>query len=974
MANQPDVRIRLTAEGVKEVVQALQQVQAQARQSAQKANDVGGGFAGATKGVEALKGAVGSLAMAAAGLVALDKIKDWAAHGLELNASMEKAQVSLAGVLASQAKLVDGSGRVLKGQEAYAAAVQLSGDYMAGLQEKAAAAGVDFDSLAQQSSMLVFTGINAGVKDMNKLQELTVLSAAMMRTFGEDTEATGEQLKNLLRGEGSDITDALGIDDDALKRWKQQGTLLDEVIKRLNSGDAAAKAYASTWDGIKLKMAGALKQFNKEAFSGLFDNLKAGMASALDGVLDKTGKMRPEVEAVANLFNRIGSSVGGVLADGVAAVVNGLRSSGTWLQQNSKLVNGLGNSFSEVAGFVGKLVNGLVVANEYLSLMTRVGGAIAAIFGGIATAVNLAQQGIAKLMEATTTDETKKAYYANEAALARKRAEINLRDANAGMKQFATGEASGAADAAGSQGGKAGGKASARFVGAANKHIATADEIAAAKAKQEAISQMRIAEADRAAKLEMVIAKTAAAINKESYDQGKKALKAYNEDRLAEINNEAKQELDVLQAQLDRANSMKTASAEDKRAKELAIYQAETAIKAREAQRDADIEAQKRQYQIEQEALDEQLAKVQADIAEKYGERGAAALAALKAELKATEDLLTKQGLAADKIEEYIGKLRAAGMAGIEFDKASTGADAVNSKYDLQKKGVEIDQAGGRLWGFEASQKLADIEKKRLADLEAAAKKMAEIANGPGGTDEMKQKAEDLNLAVKQLRDSTDEYGQAMARVKQTLETSLQSGFNNMLDSLLEGTATAKEAFRAFAYDVVSNIRKIAQEFLVQQAMKSFFSSFSGGGAGAGAGIMSMFGFANGGLVKAATGGYIRGPGSATSDSIPARLSNGEYVIRADAVKGVGVDVLDLINQTGSLSPLLANSYAARSIPAVDGGVASSIQQAAGGGTSRVELGLEPGIVAKHIKSTEGQKAVIEVMASRRRSVKKATG
>jgi hypothetical protein len=48
--------------------------------------------------------------------------------------------------------------------------------------------------------------------------------------------------------------------------------------------------------------------------------------------------------------------------------------------------------------------------------------------------------------------------------------------------------------------------------------------------------------------------------------------------------------------------------------------------------------------------------------------------------------------------------------------------------------------------------------------------------------------------------------------------------------------------------------------------------------------------------VKKAAGGYISGPGSGTSDSIPARLSDGEYVIRAKAVQALGTNVLDKMN------------------------------------------------------------------------------
>ncbi|WP_416394226.1 MULTISPECIES: phage tail tape measure protein [unclassified Curtobacterium] len=49
------------------------------------------------------------------------------------------------------------------------------------------------------------------------------------------------------------------------------------------------------------------------------------------------------------------------------------------------------------------------------------------------------------------------------------------------------------------------------------------------------------------------------------------------------------------------------------------------------------------------------------------------------------------------------------------------------------------------------------------------------------------------------------------------------------------------------------------------------------------------------GIFKA-SGGYISGPGTGTSDSIPAMLSNGEYVIRAAAVQKYGVHTFDRIN------------------------------------------------------------------------------
>lgn len=65
--------------------------------------------------------------------------------------------------------------------------------------------------------------------------------------------------------------------------------------------------------------------------------------------------------------------------------------------------------------------------------------------------------------------------------------------------------------------------------------------------------------------------------------------------------------------------------------------------------------------------------------------------------------------------------------------------------------------------------------------------------------------------------------------------------------------------------------------------------------------------FADGGEVKGkglrrkdmTNGGKVKGPGTETSDSIPARLSDGEFVLNAEAVKLVGKDKLDAINNMG---------------------------------------------------------------------------
>jgi hypothetical protein len=68
-----------------------------------------------------------------------------------------------------------------------------------------------------------------------------------------------------------------------------------------------------------------------------------------------------------------------------------------------------------------------------------------------------------------------------------------------------------------------------------------------------------------------------------------------------------------------------------------------------------------------------------------------------------------------------------------------------------------------------------------------------------------------------------------------------------------------------------------------------------------------------------ADGGYITGPGTSRSDSIPARLSNGEFVVRADAV-AKHRPLLEAINS--DRIPRFANGGivgAGQSVPSIGG-------------------------------------------------------
>lgn len=107
----------------------------------------------------------------------------------------------------------------------------------------------------------------------------------------------------------------------------------------------------------------------------------------------------------------------------------------------------------------------------------------------------------------------------------------------------------------------------------------------------------------------------------------------------------------------------------------------------------------------------------------------------------------------------------------------------------------------------------------------------------------------------------------------------------------------AKAAFRGFRDDVNAYLRGIDDQHVTVTGSFSVPSQ---------AQITKVT--AQLGGLGAATGGYITGPGTGTSDSIMARLSNGEFVQKASTVAREGVGKMHLLNQgRASIVPKFAD-------------------------------------------------------------------
>jgi len=150
-------------------------------------------------------------------------------------------------------------------------------------------------------------------------------------------------------------------------------------------------------------------------------------------------------------------------------------------------------------------------------------------------------------------------------------------------------------------------------------------------------------------------------------------------------------------------------------------------------------------------------------------------------------------------------------------------------------------------------------------------------------------------------------------------------------------------------------------------------TSLFGGGGAAGSSVA----FDSSALVFAADGGIVSGPGTGTSDSIAAQLSNGEFVVRAGAVRQPGnLALLAAINQ--GMQPL--NIRRLGGVPRfADGGLVSGSALGSGpsgAGVNRDHLlvDVHPDLVVRQIETGPGSRAVVRAVSANSRAIKRALG
>ena len=218
-------------------------------------------------------------------------------------------------------------------------------------------------------------------------------------------------------------------------------------------------------------------------------------------------------------------------------------------------------------------------------------------------------------------------------------------------------------------------------------------------------------------------------------------------------------------------------------------------------------------------------------------------------------------------------------------EKARKDANIMNGGTGEEDDAAKLERYKAFLQSrLDAYKDYAAVQEQLQKNLSDAEVKEQEEAN--------KKKAALQEEQLKMMSDMIQTMGDGLSEFFESEDKSLHSFLKSMLTSILDAIEIAVNAYFA-------------------QILAKEIASKSWGGVASAAALMALIKAAFAGakaLVKGfSVGGYVQGSGTGTSDSIPARLSNGESVMTAKATSMFS-PILSAFNQLGGGVPIVVNN------------------------------------------------------------------
>ncbi|WP_175716537.1 phage tail length tape measure family protein [Burkholderia anthina] len=460
---------------------------------------------------------------------------------------------------------------------------------------------------------------------------------------------------------------------------------------------------------------------------------------------------------------------------------------------------------------------------------------------------------------------------------------------------------------------------------------------------------------------------------KEAFQQSDALIVRALEDGRVSINEAYQRRLDALHQRINSERQVLAAELDNRKTSP----QRRIEIQAKINGLDAELAKSTRAIDAEKRKWEQQLAnvtiKLRLDIANITGQFDRDAI---EQQLRLQyADVLKAIDMSTDPADVIAGHqladaLMKASAAQAEFNAKLEETSRLQSQLGVVEQAIQQQVSSGQISQIEGQAKINQARAAQVPVLQQIVRELERIRDAV--PPEAAAAIDRMSTSIGTLRNQVA----ATTPVVVNLGTRLR---NTMIDGTADAAANAITNFENLGQAASNVLKQIAADIVrsnIKQLLTNLFTPNVGGGGGSifgsiFGGIGSVFGFAEGGL--------IRGPGTGTSDSIPAlvggmrpiRVSNGEFIQNERAVQHYGLPFMEAIRTLRLPKPAFALGglmSASRAVPRFANGGSPSAATAAPAGTPSIRVEVSNSDTPKRVTSAtsafEGKDLVVRIVTA----------
>lgn len=258
---------------------------------------------------------IGIFAAFQATRIAVNGIRSLISDTIDFERRLESTRLGVASLFTAVGQVKDPTGKLATGAHALNEALKISDDQLKKLRVESVKTAATFDQLAETFQVGLAPGLEAGL-DINQVRKFAIQVSQAASAIGLQQSQLAEEIRSILQGtiqaRTTRLAVSLGITNEDIRRAKEAGTLFELLQKKFNAFSVASERAINTFDARLTNAKDALLLVSSSGGLEFFRDLKGLLREIQEASVQFKGDdfvVNPKLVALAHEFFQVMDAV-----------------------------------------------------------------------------------------------------------------------------------------------------------------------------------------------------------------------------------------------------------------------------------------------------------------------------------------------------------------------------------------------------------------------------------------------------------------------------------------------------------------------------------------------------------------------------------------------------------------------------------------------------------------------------------------